>query len=252
MSRFNRDFQLTILDVVVKPPLRIAFNATKSVSGGLNKMNLQVYNLKEANRLRIVKDAEESKRIPIELKVGYQGSLQTIFKGTVHRGSNDRQGANFISFFECLDGGFDYLNSFTSRTVRGKQKAIASILSDMPNTSSGKITEQPALIRPKVLVGNSEKINKETIREVVSSFIPVISAQTGLLNTPRRKAQEVTFETLMNPSIIIGGLVDLRSENAPHLNDIYKVRDVVFDGDYDGKNWAQSVTCFDAGDYKVL
>ena len=270
MSRFDRDFELSILDVVVKPPLRVVFNATKSVTGGLNKMNLQVYNLKESNRLRIVKDAEEQKRIPIELKVGYKGSLQTIFKGTVHKGSNDRKGADFISSFECLDGGFDYLASFTSKTVRGKDKAIDAILLDMPNTTKGKLTEQVALIRPKVLVGNSIKLIEEALGEdesyyidneqlfivkageVVSSFIPVATASTGLLNTPQRKAQEVSFEILMNPSIIIGGLVDLRSENAPHLNDVYKVRDITFDGDFDGQNWSQLVTCFSAGNYKVL
>lgn len=274
MSRFLRDFELAIeaegQSVVVKPPMRITFTCDKSITGGLNKLQLQIYNLKESNRLAIVKDAEERKRIPIILKVGYEWSSEVIFQGTVHRGANQRQGADFISDLECLDGGEDYLASFTSKVVKGKQAAVEEILKDLPNTKKGKLTEQITLLRPKVLIGNSLQLIEKALApnetyyidneqlfiikddEVISSYIPLVSAKTGLLNTPERESKKVSFETLMNPTLKLGGLCKLKSVLAPHLDGTYKIESMSYSGDNEGDDWKQSVTCIAAGDYKVL
>lgn len=264
--RFNRDFELIIgIDdqaVIVRPPMRISFDAQKSIFGGLNKLTLKIYNLIEQNRHKLAKDPEEKKRIPVKLSVGYQGSLETIYKGTVHRGENARSGVDHITTIEGLDGGFDFLNSFTSRTVKGKELAVNAILSDMPNTQKGKITAQNNLIRPKVLVGNSTKLIEQQLNddetyyiedeqlyiikknEVTSSFVPVVNARTGLINTPQRQNQKITFNTLMNPSIKIGGQAKLESKNAPHLNGILKVESVGYKGDNYGSDWSMSITGF--------
>lgn len=262
--RFDRNYQLTIgIDnraIIVRPPMRIVFGVDKAISKSLSKMSLQVYNLKESSRLAVVKDSDDQRRIPVILQVGYNGTLQTIFKGDVTDGSTQREGADFISSFNCLDGGDDFLYAFTSRTVRGKDTAISEILKDTPNTTRGRITAQRAITRPKVLVGNSFQLIQESLDpgeewfidneqlfiaksdEVVSSYIPVVSAGTGLLNTPEREEKQVTFQTIMNPSIKLGGRVQLKSVTAPYLNDVYKVTAISYTGDYDGTVWTQSVT----------
>jgi hypothetical protein len=272
--RFGRNYELTIGintgAVVVKPPMKIVFSCDKSIYGGLNKLNIKIHNLKESNRLSIVKDTENQKRIPVILKVGYLDGIETIFKGTIQKGSNDRSGADFISTLECLDGGFDFLNSYTSKTVRGKDTAISSIINDMPSTAVGKVTTQAQLVRPKVLVGNSVKLIEEFLSpdetyyidneqlfivkpdDVVSSFIPVVSAQTGLINTPQRQSQKVTFETMMNPALKLGSFVKLVSKTAPHLNDIYKIETMNYSGDSDGNDWKQSVTSITGKQFKVI
>lgn len=272
--RFNRDFELIIvidsLELTIRSPLRIAFDGNKSISGGLNKLNIQIYNLKESNRLALVKDKEEIKRIPLFLKVGYKDSLQSIFKGTIHQGRNSISGPDRITNLECLDGGVDFLNSFTSRTVKGKDNAIDAILSDMPNTGKGKITKQNILIRPKVLVGNSANLIDEQINsdetwyieneqlfiikndEVVTGFIPEISAKTGLINTPEKENQKVSFETMMNPTLIIGGQCKLVSKTAPHLNSIYKVESLGLKGDNYGSDWKMSASCLKNNNFVVL
>ncbi len=121
-----------------------------------------------------------------------------IFKGNVFRGSNARQGVDIISKIEGLDGGTDFLNSYTSTTVEGSGQAIDAALADMPNTEKGKVTARPATSRPKVMVGNSVKLIEEMIgpdetwyieneqlyivknNEVTSSLIPLVTARTGL------------------------------------------------------------------------
>lgn len=273
-KRFQRNYELVVRadgnDIVVRPPMQVAFTVDKSITGGLNKMNIQVTGLKESSRLAIVKDKEDQKRIPIVLRVGYKDNLETIFQGTVHRGSNDRGGSSFISTLECLDGGEDYLQGFTSKTIESKDVLVDEILKDMPNTKRGKVTDLPAITRPKVLLGNPIQVLRESLNadeslfidnerlsvvkdgEVISSYAPIVRASTGLLNTPQKENQKITFETLMNPSLKLGGLADLRSVNAPYLNGVYKNESMTYTGDYEGSDWKQSVTAIAAKKYKVL
>lgn len=274
-SRFNRSFRLVVqVDngraVEVVPPMRIAFEATKSLAGGLNKMTVRAYNLKESNRLALVKDAEQRNRIPISLSVGYEKALQLLFKGTVHRGSTSREGPDFVTELECLDGGHAWVTGFTSATVKGKDRAIEAIRQGLPEIGRGKITAQDPITRPRVLVGASGKLLNEVINddeswyideeklyiikgdEVVSRFIPVVNAQTGLLNTPTREQSKVTFDTLMNPTIKIGARCQLVSTTAPHLNGVYRTETIEYKGDNYGSNWFQTVSAYLALGSKVI
>jgi len=276
LSRFNRDFKLTVQvsatqSVVITPPLRVSFNASKSINGGLNKLTIRIYNLNESNRTALAKDVEnQSKHIALTFSVGYSGQLKTLFKGSVNRGENYRSGADLITQLECIDGGFDHLNSFTSKTVKGKGQALDALLADMLNTEMGKITALGSLIRPRVLVGSSTKIISDLLEngetwyiddgklniikndEVISSFIPVVSSETGLVDAPTRQMAKLSFDTLLNPSIRLGGLCDMQSKTAPQYNGVYKVDTIVYNGDNYGSDWKQSITAILAGGYKVL
>lgn len=273
--RFNRNYRLTIQvtdrkAIIVEPPFRIAFSADKSIDATLNKMNVNIYNLAPDNRAAIVKDAKENKKISVELLVGYQDTLERIFKGSVHIGQNSREGAEMVTSLECQDGGFDFRFGYTSRSVAAGADPIDAILSDMPNTKKGKITpNRPNTSRPRVLVGNSYKligrtvstqkwyVDDETLNiinddEVISEFIPIVEAATGLINTPSREEKKVTAQTMFNPALRVGGLFQLKSVTAPHLNGIYKIETISYDGDYEGSNWTQNVTAVLAGEYKVV
>lgn len=270
MTRAFRDCSVTFGvrggTVTVSHPNRITFSVDKSTRGGLNKSRITIENIEESKRLQLVKDAEDSKRIPITLSVGYKGSIEQIYKGTVLTGENARQGANIVTSINSLDGGFDGLNSFTNRTVEGGRRAVDAALEDMPNTSVGQINDRPVLSRPKVLIGNSLRLIEETIgndetwfidneqlyiisdNETVGRFIPLVSAQTGLISTPTRQNKEVTFQTKFNPSIILGGQSRLLSQTAPHLNGVYRVDAINYSGDNYGDAWNQTCTGFLIGE----
>ena len=144
------------------------------------------------------------------------------------------------------------------------------MLADLPNTGKGKLTTLTDTTRPTVLVGpparlldrligegetwyvDDEKLYILKDDEVVSNFIPVVNAATGLLNTPTREALRVTFDTLLNPTLRIGGLCKLESVSAPQMDGIYKIDAIGYNGDYYGAAWAQSVTCLVAPNYKAI
>jgi len=273
-SRFDRDFELTVSvgggrEVIVKPPMRISFSANKSVSGGLNKLTCRIYNLQPSNRLALTKDAEGHEIIPVSLRVGYKGTMALIFKGTVYRGQNFREGPDFITELESLDGGAQVLGTFISTTVRGKDRALDAVR-QATGLGKGKTTTQEPLVRPRVLIGPTARVLDELLEEgatwyvddeqlyvlktdeVISSFVPVVNAATGLLNTPTREQSKVTFDTLMNPTLRIGSLCKLESQSAPHMNGLYRAIEMGYSGDNYGANWTMSITALPAGDYTVL
>lgn len=273
MSRFIRDYELIITltsgeTVKIIPEIRIQFEIDKSIYGGLNACKIKIFNLSTDKQKKLIKDKEDGQiRIPFLIKAGYD-KLEKLFQGTVFEASTVKQGSDFITTISSQDGLHDYVNSFTSKTVTTND--VKQIVDDMSNTKLGKISARKELVRPKVLVGNSAKliedsldddetyfIDEETIHiikkdEVLSSYIPVIQSNTGLLNTPVRKNKEVTFNTLLNPSIKIGGLVEIKSQYATHLNGVYKVNTIKYKGDNYGSEWSQECSCRLAQNYKVI
>ena len=160
MTRALRDYKLSVATqsglIEITPNFNIAFSCDKSSAGGLNSLDIDIFGLKESTRLALVKDPEENKKIGIKLEVGYEGQLRKIFSGQVHVGKNARSGSDIITSLTCYDGGYDFFNSFTSKTVTGKILAIDALLADMPNTTIGRITSKiTELERPKVLIGNT-------------------------------------------------------------------------------------------------
>ncbi|ECK6529503.1 hypothetical protein FR114_05835 [Salmonella enterica] len=208
METFYRDYRLTVglgnQAVIIEPPITVSFKALETVDKkSLGKLSVSINGLKPSTRLQLLKSEDEEKYIPVRLEIGYDGKLRQVFQGSVKSGAVKREGAIHIVSLECEDGGHDYINSFTSRTVHGKEQVVDSALQDMPNTKKGSVTKQQALIRPKVLVGSSSKILTDTLapdesffikdervhilkeNEVTSGNIPVVNARSGLLNTPQ-------------------------------------------------------------------
>ena len=267
INRFIRDYELVIgqnrqSGFVLKPPFQIVFSIDKQTQENkVNTMRLNIFNLNESNRLSIVKEEEDDTYLPIILKVGYSGSLETIFKGSIKESYVQRNGPDFINIIECEDGGHDMTYSFTSKTVRDNKSVINALIEDMPNTTIGKINQRKDLVRPKVLVGNTYQLFEKNIEDqerfyidneqvfivkdnqATSTFIPVVRAETGLINTPEKNKDEITFQTIMNPALRIGQLCEIQSVIAPYLNGVYRINVISYKGDYEGDDWNQIVTC---------
>lgn len=275
MSSFNRAYILKATkgtqEITIQPPFRLQFQCNKSTEGdALNKLQCTVYGLKESTRGIFQRDDDADSLVKIELSVGYDGTIKRLFIGDLHRGGSGLTSNGFVTSFESQDGGHDYLNSYTATTVSGKENAIDAIISDMPNTTKGKITAAPELVRPKVLMGASSKliedltgdgesfyidegkINIVKSDEVVSNYTPVVSPETGLITTPEVEGLKRTFETMLNPFIILGGKLSLQSSIDPKANGVCKVTSIAYNGDTEGQDWKQSVTCVLLPNFKVI
>lgn len=281
-DRFLRDYRLTIgignQAVVIQPPFRIRFSVDKSDKADLNKATIKVDGLNPDKRRRLVRDPDEKPEkdkdgkdkptsnsnkgyFPVLLEIGYQGKLETIFRGSIDEAGSVRENdGQFVTTISAMDGGEDFLRGFVATSVTSKAAAIDAALGTMPNTKKGKIGAMGDITRPKVLVGNSMAVVSEMLDpdqrwfidderlnilggdEVVSSYIPVVSAETGLINTPEADKKEVTITTYLNPAIKVGGLYQLISVTAPHRDGVYKIKLITYSGDTDGSDNFQRVT----------
>lgn len=291
VDRFLRDYRLTIgigsQAVTILPPFRIRFSVDKSDKADLNKATIKIDGLNEDKRRRLVRDPDEKPEkdkdgkdkptsnqnkgyFPVLLEIGYEGRLETIFRGSIDEAGSVRENdGQFVTSISAMDGGEDFLRGFVATSVTSKAAAVDAVLGTMPNTKKGKIGAQADISRPKVLVGNSmqtiqdmldpdqrwfiddERLNILGGNEVVSGYVPVVSAETGLINTPEADKKEVTINTFLNPSIKVGGLYQLISVTAPHRNGVYKCSLITYSGDFDGSDWYQRVTGEIAESYVV-
>lgn len=281
-DRFLRDYRLTIgignQAVVILPPFRIRFSVDKSDKSDLNKATIKVDGLNPDKRRRLVRDPDEKPEkdkdgkdkptsnsnkgyFPVLLEIGYQGKLETIFRGSIDEAGSVRENdGQFVTTISAMDGGEDFLRGFVATSVTSKAAAVDAALGTMPNTKKGKVGAMGDITRPKVLVGNSMAVVSEMLDpdqrwfidderlnilggdEVVSSYVPVVSAETGLINTPEADKKEVTITTYLNPAIKVGGLYQLISVTAPHRDGVYKIKLITYSGDTDGSDNFQRVT----------
>jgi hypothetical protein len=202
----------------------------------------------------------------IVFRAGYD-HLETLFTGDILTAYTERSGADFITNVTGQDGLFDFRSSFTSATVKGD--VVDTILGDMKRTKKGKISKRKEAIRPKVLVGNSAQLIQEQLfddeamffddgtlhilkdNEVVTDIAIDINSETGMLQAPTKADKFISAHTLMNPSVRVGGLVNLTSIYAPHYNGIYRVETIKFNGDSDGNEWKMELL-LKAGNYEVI
>lgn len=264
MIYWKRDYQLRVgvgsQAVTIAPPFRVSFTVDKSIDVGLNKAKIRIWGLKQSTRLKLIKDEWSQDYFPIELMIGYGGKLEVLFRGSVRQGDFNREGADFISTLDCFDGGVDTVNGFTNTVATTRKGVVEAALADMPNTKEGAITKEGDLIRPVVLIGNSANLIQQQLdddehffidneqlfvinkNEVRSNYAPLVSAKTGLMNTPVVSKGKINFDTMINPTLKLAGLCKVESKYNPEINGVYRIEQMSYTGDYKGNDWVQTVS----------
>lgn len=257
--KFGRKYKLTIEtedgQLIIEPPLTIFFNIKRHILSSLNTATIEIYNLAENTRGKIFQDPfyiPANTQRHITLEAGYD-TLSTIFKGTFLNANSVRSGVDIITTIDAIDGGTDTINNFTYRTLNANNKY--EVLKDLIGSyATGRLTEgkvsnyfkEDLFQRPVVLEGNTydllkkysdgkvfidlEKIYILNDNEVIDGAIPLISAETGLLETPRRQENTIMLTTLFEPRIIMGQVIDLYSTVQKVYNGQYKVIGITHQG----------------------
>jgi hypothetical protein len=99
MALFKRAYVLTLGTRQITD-LKMRFRVEKDIKKTPNTCTLDIFNLSEASRLTYEKD----KVVPIQLDVGYEGQLETIYLGQVRTANSVINGPDIITHFEAGDG----------------------------------------------------------------------------------------------------------------------------------------------------
>jgi hypothetical protein len=252
LNKFQRNYQLLVYvpsgDVIkITPPLTIEFDIQRDFLSSSNVASITVYNLAEETRGKCRKDAIDYAlaSFRLEFKAGYGSQLSTIFKGTVNRARSHRKGTEFLTQFECFDGGFAYANAqsglpFIAGTTN--REIIEKLIEDLKpyGVEKGAIGEiSGEASRAGACTGSTienltqktngsffidnGKANVLSNNEVIDGTIPLITSASGLLSTPTRENNTMDVDLLFEPQIQIGYTVELQSITNKAFNGFWKV-----------------------------
>ena len=258
--------QTSPLTVIGQPPtaLRIVFDIDKSSCSSSNKAKFEVYNLNAQSRINYRAGYQ------IRFKAGYVGMLSTVYIGDIPRSAGGcttrRRGADIITTFECGSAEKElvlahYDNSYPPGTP------ISLIFEDLANQLG--VTLGPILGIPNKTYNNGFACNgtvqktlntlcrgnglQWNIQDDTLQIMPKgahtgdsaivlsnksIPGLTGLIDIPSEGDQFTTFNSLLNPSLMPGRIVQIYSESIN--GSFYVVRRAHLKGDTHGTDWTVS------------
>lgn len=249
--KFQRNYQLQIegsdqSTIVVTPPLTVEFDIIRNILSSANTSSVRVLNLARSRRDVIRKNINDYNDLRlVQLRAGYGEDLPVLFSGNVNQAWSFREGVDVISQMECYDGGFDFVNANTARTVAAgtERKDIPAMLAQdfrtvkigaVGSALSGKIGRGQAfkgstmsLLREMTGGGffvDNGRLNILADNEYIETpSVPVVNAASGLLGTPIWQDSIIHFSMLLEPNLVAGQLITLDSQTEPSLNGQYKV-----------------------------
>lgn len=235
--------------LVIRPPTTLEFDISRNfLGGGANNANFRIYNLSESHRNALRFDCDDFGTYQqVKMFAGYEDNLYLVFQGNIRRGSSIREGVNFITTLECLDGGFAYNNGFFSQTIPKNTAAedqFKTIISKaMPHVTIGAIGSFPKpnltaapysdyavnllkeAARDKFFIDN-EKANVLNKNEYIDGPATLITPQTGLLQTPQLEEFNLHFDMVFEPRLNIGYLVKIQSTSDKKFNKLWRVNSI--------------------------
>lgn len=268
-EKFGRIYKLTIEKddgsaVVIEPPLTLQFNVQRNSMASINSATFQIFNLSEDVRNEIFQDRFSFlKYKKVILEAGYD-DLSVVFVGSIFEANSASVGTEIVTTIYARDGGFDTVTAKTFRTVQKGvtiKDLVKGLIADFPNVTEGAVGDvEGTLTRPAALDGNTfyllrtytgeqvfidlEKVNVLKNSEVLTGQVPLLSPQTGLLETPKREDAYLTITTLFEPRVIMSQFVELKSEVLPQYNGQYKVIGVNHQGVISGAIGGQCQSTF--------
>lgn len=242
--------------ISVQSPITVEFDITRNTLTSMNVASVRIYNLSRNFREQIkfnMADTSLGIYKALRLQAGYgpsgsqigvanvpaayEGSLISnlpiIFQGNITQAWSVREGVNFITCLECLDGGFASANSFTSLPIAGTPPVatvLKNVLGGLPFVNIGAIGNFPGNYpRGQSVFGPTCELLKRDFQnggffidrekayllnenEYVNDGAPLtIDSSSGLLATPVREVTFLDFDIIFEPDAHPGRLVNLTS-----------------------------------------
>lgn len=232
------------VNITIAPPLTLEFDILRNTQNGASPGHLRIYNLGEKTRNAIYKDQNDVGLYrQVRLLAGYGNNMCTVLQGNINYCYSVREGTNFITDIDVLDGGSAFACGNTNKEFpKGTSKAtiLEWILRDLPKIKFGKIKGiSGEIARGNSISGNSAEL-AQTLSgggffidleqsyiladgETLDGPIRVITSESGLLGTPKRQLNIVSVDMIFEPGIILGQAVLLNSKSSAAFNGAYKV-----------------------------
>ena len=261
---------------LIQSPLTCRFHVTRNSLFSCGPASFQFYNLTQDVRHDIYRDAYQfSEYKQVVFSAGYEKepARPIIYQGNVYQAYSYRQGPDWITELDCRDGGNAVERSSISLTKPSPwnfEDAIKQIVGSMLpyNVNLGVIGNfQNSNTRGVTFSGNSwdiltqrlmplhaeafidqERVNVIQQYEYIELVggLDEISANTGLIGTPKLQEQVVVATMVFEPRLQVAQLVELKTQES-RMNGPYKILSIAHSGTISGavcENLETTVTLF--------
>lgn len=259
MQKFNRNYKIVfeigyrkdLLEyipqqtITVQYPFTLKFDVDRSAFSGTNNGNFQLYNLGYDIQALLWKDRFDlTKYVTMWVYAGYEDVMPLIFMGDIQECTSYRNGVDFITDIQATDGGYLFQYGFVNTTFSKDadfQFLLQELLANVPTCEIGYITTNVKQVRKRgrTFIGQTTKLLEaydfdEVFvdngqlhilgkNDVIPGQLMVLTADSGMIGTPRRGEQSITVDTIFEPQLVVGQALSLQSKIYPFLNQNYKL-----------------------------
>lgn len=262
MAKFIRTYNLRIADdesgnsyTEITMPFSCEFEVMRSINGSANTATFTIYNLSPQTRKLLYKDPFNMIKRPIQFFAGYEQSddslLPMLFNGFVKKAGSVRQGTEYRTVIEALDGGFAMTQGLEQISLPAGQKVgdiLQNVMKKLPGIEGATVGSgyEDVTKRGGVIFGNPAEYLRMATRnrffidknrayvlaedEVLPGDIGKIDATTGMIGTPRKDAQILEVELIFEPRVTICQQIEIESITFPETSGTYKVIEIYHQG----------------------
>ena len=256
--------------------LRIRFEIKKHSLTTESPSYIYVYNLSEALRNALAKASgtQQLGGIELEMKLGWQNvPLTTVFSGSLLACYSERQGADIVTTLISIAAFGAKVEAVISQTFNAGSSLISmitSLASQLPHVTIGQVNVADHKVGnqgwshaggAKDCLDELAKnyrfhhwIDKgifhacDDTKSLAGSSPPLISFKNGFLMRvepilvgPWQQFGGVTVQSLINPSVLVGGQYQLESKLNSKLNGVYTASSLNMSGDSHANQWDMKI-----------
>lgn len=227
-------------DALELSDFRIKWRTRRGDNATPNSTVIRVYNLSRDTAQRI-----NTEFTSVVLQAGYEGNYGIIFAGTIKQVMRGRESATdtYVDIVAADgDRAYNFATVSTSLAAGSKwndhvQVALSAMRPYGVNAGYLPAAQsQNGLPRGKVLFGMARDLMRRAVENMGAAWsiqdgqanvipltsympgdVPVITAATGMIGLPQQTQNGITVRMLLNPSVKIGGLIQLDNASVQQL-----------------------------------
>ena len=266
----------------VQLPFTTEIGIRREIQRSPAEADITIYNLNMNSRENLYFDRYNFAGYrTFEIYLGYGGQMSLCFKGNIMECYSVRKGVNFETHINAWDGGAYYVSGWNANTynnssptdqIKALQGEVVESKVEIGKISTLVEDDANEILRPQCYYGRTtdniqnivgdqydtfvenEKLYVMRKDEARNGAVTLISAETGLIETPRKQEYTLEVTMMLEPRLQIGQMAELKSITAPRFNGTYKIigvdHNATISENESNQNKTKVILLYNAGGFK--